>query len=101
MFNQQEQDNMFGNSSVFVNADGVSFSTLDTPIKKETSKTNETKKKDATTFALHSYDTLVKASSNYEINAYLDKCFNNNYSDGDNLLNGVDLINFAASTAAA
>lgn len=34
---------------------------------------NETKKKGATTFALHSYDTLVKASSNYEVNAYLER----------------------------
>ncbi|MCQ2795599.1 MAG: 2-C-methyl-D-erythritol 4-phosphate cytidylyltransferase [Bacilli bacterium] len=34
---------------------------------------NETKKKGATTFALHSYDTLVKASSNYEVTSYLER----------------------------
>lgn len=34
---------------------------------------NETKKKEATTFALHSYDTLVKAAPNYEVNAYLER----------------------------
>ena len=34
---------------------------------------NETKKKGATTFALHSYDTLVKSTSNYEVNAYLER----------------------------
>lgn len=33
---------------------------------------NETKKKGATTFALHSYDTLVKAN-NFEVNAYLER----------------------------
>lgn len=34
---------------------------------------NETKRKDATTFALHSYDTLVKAANNYEVNGYLER----------------------------
>jgi len=33
---------------------------------------NETKKKEATTFAIRSYDTLVKAS-NYQINQYLNR----------------------------
>ena len=34
---------------------------------------NETKKKGATTFALHSYDTLVKASNNYEVMNYIER----------------------------
>lgn len=34
---------------------------------------NESKKKGATTFALHSYDTLVKASNNYEVVSYLER----------------------------
>lgn len=34
---------------------------------------NETKRKGATTFALHTYDTLVKASTNYEVNGYLER----------------------------
>ena len=34
---------------------------------------NETKKKGATTFALHSYDTLVKASNNYEVINYIER----------------------------
>ncbi len=34
---------------------------------------NETKKKGATTFAIHCYDTLIKANKNYEVTSYLNR----------------------------